>query len=770
MRMEPVNLAKVSSNCRAVIGLSGAILLAALMGGCAEQPKLVPKFPFLSVDDRPHASEAGEIGKQLGVVAPTEASLKPGPLPPKVESEAASQNRGTKLVGESKGIALEQVPLPAFIDTVFGQTLGLTYQVDPAVTARTETVTLRTGGTRTPQELFEIAQGVLKTYGIRVTAAEGVTRIVSDQALSAEMPQIIRGRTAAEVPSTLRPIFQVVFLTSVPPQDMQNWLIVAFGKRVTVTSFGGNGFLLVSGLPDDVRAVLDAIRLLDQPRLAGRQSLKIEPVYWGVDRLGRKLIEVLRAEGYNASNSIDSAAAILLLPVETINMLLVFTSEPSTAAHVAEWIHELDRPAKADPFKKTFIYPVTSTTADSLGDVLGSIVGGSDGGRRSAAASSSGPTSQVPSMQSGGLSSSLPGQQLGANSAPLGIGSPAADAGPRSVGGGTGPRIVVDELQNAIIVMGTAEEYAQILPILQSLDKTPREALIEVTVAEVTLKESEQLGVEWALSLGLPGGDKGALGTLGGLGVSGAGAGTTTTSSTTNPLTGAVTTTTTTTGGNSSGGSGLNFNIINSASQVRAVLNAFASDNRVNILLTPRLLARSGSEAQIKVGNEVPIITSQSNSPITSGGTTSILNQVSYRTTGTLLRVKPTVHAGDRIDLDIAQEVSDAQTNNVSSVSSPLIFNRSISTRLSLRDGATVLLGGLIQENRSTSGSKVPWIGDVPGLGNLFKSSSGATTRTELLIFITPYIVRTSEDAERITGQFQEIMNHWPDIQGRVTW
>ena len=197
-------------------------------------------------------------------------------------------------------------------------------------------------------------------------------------------------------------------------------------------------------------------------------------------------------------------------------------------------------------------------------------------------------------------------------------------------------------------------------------------------------------------------------------------------------------------------------------------MNALATDSRVNILLTPRLLARSGTEAQIKVGNEVPVITSQSNSPLTTGGTTSILNQVSYRTTGTTLKVKPTVHSGDRIDLEVSQEVSEAQSNDVSNVSSPLIFSRSISTKLSIKDGVTVLLGGLIQENRSSSGSKVPWVGDLPGIGNLFKNRSAATTKTELLIFITPYIVRSSEDAEKITGQFEKVMQAWPAVSGKL--
>jgi len=731
------------------MGLGLGLILA--LSACAQQSRMIPKFPYLTIDGKTAPDEAGEIELNGSGKKPTFADLTPGPAAPKLESAAPLSGQGQKLSGEPKGIALEQVPIPAFIDTIFGTTLGLTYQVDPAVTARTETVTLRTGGPRAPQELFEITQGVLKTYGIRVTRVDDVVRVVTDQGLAAEVPQIIRGRTGAEVPSSMRPVFQVVYLESVSAGDMQNWLVVAFGKRATVTSFPNMGMLLVSGLPDDVRAVIDAIRLLDQPRLAGRQSMKIEPIYWGAERMARKLVDVLKVEGFNVAMTPDSGAAIVMLPVETINVLLIFTTDPKAALHVAEWLRELDRPAKADPLKKTFIYPVVSTTAATLGEVLGSVVSGNDNSRRGGASSGLGgsSTSQVPSLQSGGISSGLPGQNQ-----PLGIpsaqGSGSGDSS-RSFGGNNGPRIVIDELQNAIIFMGTAEEYAQILPLLQTLDKAPREALIEVTVAEVTLSDKEQLGVEWALKLAPGDGTSASLGTFGGLGLGA-----------TSSTSGSGSSTTT------SGKNGFNFAFLNSAGQVRAALNALATDSRVNILLTPRLLARSGTEAQIKVGNEVPVITSQSNSPLTTGGTTSILNQVSYRTTGTTLRVKPTVHSGDRIDLEVSQEVSEAQSNDVSNVSSPLIFSRSISTKLSIKDGVTVLLGGLIQENRSSSGSKVPWVGDLPGIGNLFKNRSAATNKTELLIFITPYIVRSSEDAEKITGQFEKVMQSWPAVSGKL--
>ncbi len=737
----------------ALLGL-GMFALGSL-AGCAKNESLLPKFPAFNLPGVGAEAETKEIGGSKAVESPSNR-MRPGPAAPSLQEKAVVESAPLKLSGDGKSISLEQVPIPAFIETVFGQTLGLNYQVDPQVAARTETITLRTSGLKTASELFDITKDVLKTYGIRVSTKDNLTRVLSDQSLTSEVPQVLLGRTLPDVPGTMRPVFQAVQPNSVPAIDMQNWLNAAFGKRVQITSFPLHNVLMLAGLPEDVRAVLDAMRILDQPRLAGRQSMRIDPVFWSADRLAKKLVELLKAEGYNVSLVPDSGSAIVLIPIESLNSFVVFAADPTVMSHISEWVRELDQPSKADPLKKTFVFPVTNTSVENLEEVLSGVIGETTGsGARSSTGSNS--TTQVPSLAQSGLNSSLPGQSsLGTSGASSSQSSAAASPGVKTISGQSGPRIVVDSVQNVIIVLGTAAEYAELLPLLQSLDKAPREALIEVTVAEITLKNNEQFGVEWALSFaGIAGANGGGtLSTLGGLGVY--------TGSGSTPTTGSSSSTTT--------GTGANLQILNKAGSVAAVINAFASDNRVNILLTPRLLTRSGTEAQIKVGNEVPIITSQSNSPLTTGGTTSILNQVSYRTTGTVLKIKPTVHAGDRVDLDVSQEVSDAQTNNVSSVSSPLIFSRSVSTKLSLRDGATALIGGLIQENRSNTNTEIPWLGDVPVLGLLFKNQSTAKTRTELLIFITPYIIHSGDDMNKITQQVQKGMEAWPATTGKINY
>jgi general secretion pathway protein D len=168
-------------------------------------------------------------------------------------------------------------------------------------------------------------------------------------------------------------------------------------------------------------------------------------------------------------------------------------------------------------------------------------------------------------------------------------------------------------------------------------------------------------------------------------------------------------------------------------------------------------MVRSGEDANINVGQEVPIITSQGTSPDlqTSQGS-AILQSVQYRKTGVSLSVKPVVYSESQIDLKISQSSSSAEANGLSSVPSPIISNRSINTSLSLADGGSVLLGGLISTNKTIGNTGIPLLKDIPILGHLFRSDSESITRTELVMLIIPYVLNNSQQAEDITKAFRD--------------
>jgi general secretion pathway protein D len=263
--------------------------------------------------------------------------------------------------------------------------------------------------------------------------------------------------------------------------------------------------------------------------------------------------------------------------------------------------------------------------------------------------------------------------------------------------------------------------------LLQELDKPVKSALIEVTVAEVSLDDKQSLGIEWSLSQ-----------------VTGAGG------SVAAKLAGLI-----------SGTDGLTVTRFGSAGETKAVLNALATSSRANILSSPRVVARNGETATITVGQEVPLITSQQNNANTNPSTGGILQTIQYRNTGVILKVRPIVHAGGRIDLEVSQEVSDAKETTTGVNSSPTILNRKVETKLSLKDGASVMLAGLMSQAKSVGDKGIPYLKDIPVAGQLFRSNSDTNKKTELLVMITPYVINDDYDAQAVTEAFRAKLGAW---------
>ncbi len=646
-----------------------------------------------------------------------QTEIRTGPPPPGAPEMPMRQEAPVALSGEPADLTIEQMPLPAFINTVLGDTLHLSFEIDPRVAQRADLVTLRTGGPRQPNEILAISRAVLRDYGVEITFTGKLARVIPNEALLSESPNVIRGRSTSDVAQSLRPIFQYVTLRSVGANEMAAWLQAALGTKVRVsTSPQGNAVLLL-GLPEDIQAANDVIRTFDQPRLAGHRSLRIEPVFWSAIQLSEKLTDILRAEGYAVGPNLQNPGAVIVLPLRPSNTLVVFAGDQKTLAHIEEWARDLDRVSQIDPQRSLFFYRVRNTTAESLAAVLSSVLQGNNPGQNLAVGPEGAPPAPSPPPQGAAPS-----------------GAPPAPAG-RGPGNPPPSRIVTDAARNAIIFQGSAEDFAQLRPLIESLDQAPRGAIIEATVAEVTLTDNETLGLEWILSLGATPNEI--------IRNTGTGIGTT----------------------------GFTFTVLNRAGATRLILNALASNNRVKVLSTPKILSRSGGEARIQVGAQVPIVTSQgTSSQLQQQGTSAILQSIQYRDTGVILTVKPTIYAGNQVDLEIKQEVSEAVPNDTSQLSSPIINTRTVNTQLSLQDGATVLLGGLIMENATSTSAGIPGLKDIPGVGFLFGTQRVTKTRSELFVFITPYIITSNEDATELTETFKRRYESMPQPASTLHW
>lgn len=668
---------------RFVALLAPALLLVA----CATEPvipppldlpKKVADYSILQQENEQNREQAMRVGQTPKPPVPERLKTgQSGPLPEPVAIEEKADIL----------LSFEQIPLPSFIQAVYAAILKKTVNLDPKVVERKDLVTLRTGAPQTPSQVESATRLLLKSYGIAVVEMGGMVRVVPDNAALGYQPEIRRGRALPETPLPMRPIFQLVELEAVRNTDIASWIRLMFGDKVKLQEDPGRNAVILSGTTDDVNAAMEAIHVLDQPLMKGRQSFRISPLYWSADEFAKRLGEILQAEGYTAGTTVGAGLTmpVTVLPVAAVNSVFVFAANQQILDHVLAWAKELDKPNEKGLGRSFFTYQAQYTNAQALAATLEKLLTGAS-----------------PKLSGTGAGAAP------ATSAPL-------------------ARVVVDNASNALIFQGNNEDYGQIRSLLQGLDKPTKEALIEVTVAEVALTDNAQLGVEWLLKEAKMDGTLMTLGTLGGLSI---------------------------------GSAGMNFRRIDSAGNVRLLINALASNNRATILSSPRIIARNGETATIQVGQEVPIITSQQTSP-TTGSTGSVLQTVQYRTTGVILNVKPVIHSGDQVDLDVTQEVSSAQTTTTGVNTSPTFSTRKLQTKLSLKNGSTVLLGGLISSTKSDGNAGIPLLKDIPLLGHVFRTDTVKSDRTELIILITPYIIADDNDAVAVTDAFRKQLGGW---------
>lgn len=679
-----------------------ATFFVVLLAGCATQPRLQVPDPLDRGAAPPRTAEEVVLAGQDAV--PGSLRQVPTPTPPGAGARVSGRDADAAmppLAGEPVSASIEGLPLPSFINEVYGNLLGLNFQVAPSLAGRNDLVTLRLPSPQSPRELYEVAGQVLRAYGVAVRWDGVVVQVVpANDPNASSPPLIVSGRTLPDVPVSHRPVFQLVEMRYVRGSAVSRWLRTAFPQQgeLSVEDDSLRNAVVLYGKPAVVQQAVAAIHVLDQPFMRGRYSTRLEPAFINADELARRLVDVLLAEGYAAATQLGEGIGTLVLPVSSANMVLVFTPDQALLNHVAAWARTIDQPNPSAQGDGLFYYPVRNTAASGLYRTLQGVLSGAN------TAAAADPTTPAPG------------------------GAPVATAGGGVASFGAG-RVAVDEPRNAIIFQGAAADWIRLSSLIEKMDRAARQVMIEVTIAEVTLDEGETFGTAWFAKSGLGRGDgRFNFGRL-----------PATTSSGDDDDNGSI------------GTSGLTY-LLDIAGENRLALNAFAEDQRVSILSTPRLLVMSGEQASIDVGTEVPTITLQTTSDQQTGGDTALLQGIQYRKTGILLTIKPTVYSDNRVDLQVSQEVSEAlPIGDGAGITSPSIFNRKVETSLSLRDGSSVLLGGLMSQRDTNGDSGIPVLKDVPVLGYLFKNKTTARNKTELVLIIRPYIVEGDPDAEAVT-------------------
>jgi general secretion pathway protein D len=283
-------------------------------------------------------------------------------------------------------------------------------------------------------------------------------------------------------------------------------------------------------------------------------------------------------------------------------------------------------------------------------------------------------------------------------------------------------KIVADDTKNSLLVMANDRDYQRVLRVVQGLDVVASQVLIEAVIAEVSLNDDLQFGLQWQFAKnGTP------------------------TATFSNALTGGV------------AASFPGFNYAVNTANIAATLSALNALTHVNIISTPSLMVLDNKTARLQIGDQVPITTQTATSTVTSQ--TAIVNSITMQDTGVILSVTPRINESGRVQLDIEQEVSSVVKTTTSNIDSPTIQQRRVKTTVVVSDGEVLALGGMIQDSTSKSSNQLPILGDIPGIGAMFANRKDSVAKTELVILITPKVVRDGTESRLVTEEYRRKMN-----------
>lgn len=652
------------------------------------------------------------------VAAPEPLAPSPprAPAPGPVMALTLAPAKPAAPAGPERYISLnfDNADISVVIQTI-AELLHLNYIVAPTVRGR---ITIQTSEKLPVSALLPVLEQILEVNGFMAVKSGDFFKIVpSTQAKQESVETVLPGQVPSTATGLITKIVQLHFIS---PGEVVKILTPFKTAAGLFQAHEPARLLFLTEVPAKIPELLKIIEVLDVDNFAAIQ-VELYPVrYASVEDLARELTQIVTQVFASAGRG---RTLFRILPVPQVNAIMVFSGEPGLAANIREWIAKLDQPASVAN-ERIFLYPLSHATAETLAGVLEKVF------RRDAAKSPV--KSATPTPAQAPRPTLVPGQpppaapQAGSTSSSPALAISSAGEG-AAAAGGAAVTVVADKDTNTLIIQTASWFYPTVEEVIRKLDTMPKQVLIEVLIAEITLDDSNQFGISWAFKGQGP--------------VSAFGENHTITSSTS-------------LGDLAQNTSGLSI-LLTEANRLTAVLNANAEANKLNILSAPHILATNNKEAKIDVGNEVPILRTRTTASAGQDPNT-ITNDIEYRSTGIILTVTPHINEGGYVTLDVQQEVSDAQDATTGGINSPTIRKRVAKTTMVVKDNQTLVVGGLIQETHNNSRSGLPWLSKIPIIGYLFGKTSASVKKTELVLLITPHVVNNVEEGELLTNQARD--------------
>ncbi len=638
---------------------------------------------IISYDDKGEKITDGENSKSLGAV------YKYGDGKIVNSSPKKKYSRGD---GEFS-LDFVNIAIEEFLSIVFTEMLGKNYILDSSIKGE---VTVQTKGKVNSEHLLSIVESVLASKNavmvnkdnhyefIPLTKAKNYSlkpELYSARNLEAGYRMVVIPVNFLD-PNSLKPI-----LESVAPGVTH--LKIDKERRAVI----------VTGTAQEISNIVDAVQIFDVSWLKSK-SVALLPVE-------NTQASVVKGEITKILTSQNKTNEILIDTFERFNALLVVASTRREVEAVQNWLKVLDVEVPTVD-TQLFVYDVQNRKASELADMLNNIFG-------------DGPA--VLSSASAAASNTVSNNEVVATNKP-GNTSPAKRA-KTSSSGDSSLKIVADETNNSLVILGKRAEYDSIMNVIKDLDTLPLQVLIEVSIVEVTLTDELSYGLEWFLKH--------------------------------NDVANKYDTSTTLDLNSGAGigaiSPGFSFLLSGTGSLVSAVFNTLAAQSKLNVISSPSLMALDNHTATIRVGDQQPVQVASAKS-----SNNDVLTQsIEYKSTGVLLSVTPRVNSGGLVTMELSQEVTDVGSID-DATGQRSFLQRNINSTVAVQNGRTIILGGLITENSINGESGIPGLHDVPYAGGLFGKTSNSKIKRELIVLITPKVIFNHQDALDITQEYADKM------------
>ena len=690
------------------------------------------RFPLASEGDSGRSRESSKSLIFPGL--DTEPEPQHGRDP---DMQAASLQQAAFVKGDGVEMNFDGADVQTVAKSLLGDILQLNFVVDPRVQGN---VTLTSAGPIPRKDVLPAFESVLRMSNAAIVHSGNLVKIVP-------IPETAGGAVSV---GAGEPGFGVsmVHLRYTSAATVAKTAESFLSRPGAIRVVQSRNLLLIQGTTEERQAALDAVATFDVEWLQN-QSVGVYPLKSTSPET--MIGELERIFETNEGGS--GQGVVRFQPVSRMNAVMVVTKNPKLLTQTTQWITRLDRSDTTGTTLRTF--RLKNGNATQVAKILNDIFGGqrsgatADGAAKQIAPGVDSAQSRLDSLDRGSSSGSATqasgsGSDNHAANNPIAAAfsafsdrkdgdsdatgsSSAASGGNLQRGTFQNLRITADAVNNAVVVYSNQEDYRIVERALRDLDRPQMQVSIDATVAEVTLTDQLQYGVQAYFNS-----NQASVGLFGATQVAAQTAAQSALLQTVAP--------------------GLNL-VLGSQAQPRVILNALSTITDVKVLSSPSIVAMDNQPALLQVGDEIPITTSSAT--VISNSAAPIVNTIQMRDTGVILKVLPHVHSNGAIQLEIDQEISGV-VNPDQQTLTPTISQRRVHSTVSVISGQTVLLAGLISVNDQKTKSGVPGLQDIKFIGDLLGNTSNTKTKSEIIIFIKTRLIRNSGDAGAVTEEFRD--------------